>query len=390
VDTTADVVVVGAGIFGASIAFRLTEADIGRVVLVDGRGPAGGNSGRTFSQVRRHYSNELTIRMANRGFETFRDWSDEVGMGDPGYEPLGYLLLVPPEAAEACRTNVALGQRLGVDTRFVHPDEIAALEPLLRLDDVAGGAYEPSGGVIDVYRMILSWVAAGQARGLVSRFGTAVRSIDASEGRTTGVTLADDTTISAPVVVNAAGAWGPALVRPLGVEVPVTFERLDMAWLRQHVGRPQIRLCVTDTAGGLVMRPDRGPVALAVAYGPDAGVAEPDTDDGVLPGYERRLRAVLADRVPDYADATWVRGTSGVYDATPDWHPILGWAPGIEGLYLALGWSGHGLKLAPAVGEIVADVVQGRAPFVDPFPLRPQRFAEGDLMRLAYGPGARA
>ena len=389
-DATADVVVVGAGIFGASIAFRLAVADAGRIVLVDERGPAGGNSGRTFSQVRRHYSNELTIRMANRGFETFANWADEVGMGDSGYEPLGYLLLVPPEAVDACRANVDLGQRLGVDASFVLPDEIAGIEPLIALKGVAGGAYEPSGGVIDVHRMILSWVAAGQARGLMTRFGEGVRSIIVAEGQVTGVRLANGGAISAPVVVNAAGAWGPALVRPLGVEVPVSFERLDMAWLRQHAGRPQVRLCITDTAGGLVMRPDRGPIALAVAYAQDATVDLPETDGGVLPGYEASLRAVLAQRVPAYADAQWIRGTSGVYDATPDWHPILGWAPGVKGLYLALGWSGHGLKLAPAVGEIVADVVRGQMPFVDPAPLRLERFAEGDLMRLAYGPGARA
>ncbi len=387
---SADVVVVGAGIFGTSIAFQLVNRGAGSVVLVDRAGPAAGISGRTFGQVRRHYSNELTIRLANRGFEVLGAWTDEVGIGDPGYVATGYVLMVPEEQVAACRENVELGRRLGVDTRFVSPAEIADIEPLVSLDGVAGGAYEPDGGFVDVTKMILSWFAAGAARGLGSAFGEAVTGVQAEGGRVTGVRT-ERGVIQSPVIVNAAGAWGRDLVAPLGVELPITFTRVQMAVLRQPAHRPMIRTAVTDSAAGLVMRPDRGPLALAVVYEKELVLeerAEPDL--GVDAGYEARVRATLADRVPEYADATWAGGASGVYDVTPDWHPILGWAPGVEGLYLALGWSGHGLKLAPAIGEVVADEVLGRAPKIDVSALRFERFAEGRPMRLAYGPGARA
>ena len=387
---TADVVVVGAGVFGASIAFRLVERSAGKVILVDARGPAAGMSGRSFEQVRRHYSNEIAIRLANRGFETFERWDDEVGVGGCGYVRLGYLLLVPEDSVAACRSNVELGRACGVDTRFVEADAIPDIEPLVSLSGVAGGAFEPDGGVVDVPLMLMSWIVAGIGRGLEVRFGSPVVSIEAAGGRVVGIRL-PQAEISAPVVVNAAGGWGPGLTAGLGLHLPVTFHRIQMAWLRQPPGAPRLGVCVTDAAGGLVARPDRGPIALAVAYEPDLPAEDaPSLEAEVTPGYGRHLRSALRARLPAYEGASWERGVRGQYDATPDWHPLIGWAPGVEGLYLALGWSGHGLKLSPGVGEIVAEEVLGRTPFVDPSPLRPDRFERGAPMYLAYGPGARA
>lgn len=387
---TADVVVVGAGIFGTSIAFQLVRRGAGRVVLIDRHGPASGASGRSFEQVRRHYSNELTIRMADRGFEMFANWAGEVGVGDPGYVALGYLLLVDEASVDACRRNVDLGRRCGVDTRFVTPEEIAAIEPLISLEQVAGGAFEPDGGVIDVRRMILSWLVGAMLAGLVVGFDEPVLAITVDAGKVTGVRT-PRREIAAPVVVNAAGCWAAELVRPLGLDLPISFAKIQMAYLRQPAGRPMLRTLVTDSAGGLVVRPDRGPIALAVAYEPGRPLqGHPDDDAGVEPGYEPFLRSVLEARLPAYRDAEWLGGVAGPYDVTPDWHPILGPAPGIDGLYLAVGWSGHGLKLSPAVGEIVADALLGRTPAFDVEALGLERFERGEPMYLAYGPGARA
>jgi glycine/D-amino acid oxidase-like deaminating enzyme len=388
---TADVVVVGAGIFGSSIAFQLVSRGAGRVVLVDGRGPAAGMSGRSFEQVRRHYSNEVTIRLANRGFEVFEHWDEEVGVGSAGYVRLGYLLLVPEDAVPACRRNIELGLGCGVDTRFVAPEEIAAIEPLALLEGVAGGAFEPDGGVVDVPLMVLSWVAAATSLGLRTRFGSEVVEVSTSAGRVTGVRLADGVNVSCPVVVDAAGGWGAGLAATAGIHLPVALFRVPMAWLRQVPTAPTLGVCLTDTAGGLVMRPDRGRLALAVVYEPNARPEPtPSFASDVDQGYERRVRTAIDARVPAYANAAWERSVSGQYDVTPDWHPLIGWAPGVEGLYLALGWSGHGLKLSPAVGEVVADEVLGRPPSIDVSDLRPDRFDRNRPMHLAYGPGARA
>ena len=388
----ADIVVIGAGIMGASIAFQLARRSNRRVVVVDERPPVGGMSGRTFGQIRQHYSNALMVEMAIRGFEVLNDWEAEVGVGDPGYVRLGYLLLVVEAQVEACKRNVALGRSLGVDTRFASPAEIKALEPALVIEDLAGGAWEPSGGYIDVTRMVLSWLGAAQAAGAVLHSGLRVEGIATADGRVAGVDTAEGR-IEAPVVIAAAGAWTTDLLDPLGIEAPIERRRLDMAYLEQPPGRPQIRTCITDGNSNVVMRPDMGPYLLAVAY-PDE---MPEVADPTAPApaadearHRARLDKALAERLPDFVDAKVVRTVSGAYDVTPDYHPILGWAPGFEGLYLAAGFSGHGLKLSPAVGECVAAaVLEAESPF-DIRPLRPSRFADGEPMYLAYGPSARA
>jgi glycine/D-amino acid oxidase-like deaminating enzyme len=387
-DARADVVVVGAGVVGSSVAHALCAGGAGRVALVDPRGPAGGMSGRSFRQVRRHHTNDVIVRLAERGFALIDAWDEAVGVGDPGYVRLGYLLLVEDSEAEPCRRNVELGRRYGVETEFLSPDRIAEVEPLVRADGLAGAAYEPGGGVVDPVKMCLAWVAASLGRGLEPRFGDVVTGIDASAGRVTGVRTPAGP-IAAPVVVLATGPWAGPLLAPLGVDPELTLVPLDVATLRQPSGGPLLRTAVTDSSAGLVLRADRGPVFQAVAYQGERTVTTPDDVPGAH-DYERAVRAALRRRVPSVADAAWEGAVTGVYDATPDWHPLLGWSPDVEGLYLAIGWSGYGLKLAPAAGEVVAADVLGIPQIVDASELRPDRFALGRPLPLAYGPGARA
>ena len=388
----ADVVVVGAGIMGSSIAFQLARDSDRRVVVVDERRPVGGISGRTFGQIRQHYSNALLVEMAQYGLDTIQNWSQRVGYGDPGYARMGYMLLVVEEQIDACRRNVELGASLGVDTRLVGPDEIAAIEPLLETADLAGGAYEPDGGYIDVTRMVLSWLAGGQDHGLTAFHGLRVDSIDVVGERVVGVTTPEGW-IEAPVVVNATGAWAKDLLDPLGVDAPIVRRRLDVVTLEQETGKPRIRTCVTDGNSNVVLRPDMGAQMLAVAYPKEMPiVSDPlsSPSDKEHRAHMKRLQGAFKERLPDYVNAKVVDRFSGAYDVTPDFHPMLGWAPVLEGLYLAVGMSGHGLKLSPAIGAIVTADILGRKSLFNAYQLRTTRFAEDDLMVGAYGNNARA
>ncbi len=400
IPTEADVVVIGAGVTGASIGYQLTKHSEGRVVIVDARAPVGGISGRTFGQIRQHYSNELMVRIAQRGFHCIQNWDSEVGFGDPGYARFGYMLLVVEDQLDGLRYNIDLGRSLGVDTRFVVGSEITDVEPLVDADGLAGGAYEPEGGYIDVTKMVLSWLAAATAAGATVLAPVAVEGIMTSGGAVTGVSTAAGE-IRAPTVVAATGAWARDLLDPLGVEVPVERRRLDMAVLSQDAGARALGTCITDGNSNLVIRPDMGRHIVAVAYPSEMpAVVDPLADASVADhaAHDVRLKAAIAERLPSLTVASTVSTTSGAYDVSPDYHPILGWASDIapvDGLYLAVGLSGHGLKLSPALGEIVAaDVLNvdqvGDAPPIDASALRPARFAEGDLMHLSYGPTARA
>ena len=398
--TEVDVIVIGAGVSGASIGYQLARHSDRRVAVVDARPPVGGISGRTFGQIRQHYSNELMVRMALRGFHCIGNWAAEVGYGDPGYVRLGYMLIVTENQIDGLRRNVELGRRLGVDTRFVGPDEIAAIEPLVNAESLAGGAYEPDGGYIDVTKMVLSWLGAATAAGAEVLAPLAVEEICVSGGAVTGV-ITDRGEISAPVVVVATGAWARDLLDPLGVHVPIERRRLDMAMVEQQPESRSLHTFITDGNSNLVIRPDMGRRVLAVAYPPkmpevDDPLADAPPDDHK--DHSVRIRRAVAERLPAMEVARTVWTTSGAYDVTPDYHPILGWAneiADVTGLYLAVGFSGHGLKLSPSVGEIAASHVLGTeqvgsAPPLDTRPIRPSRFADGDLMHLTYGPSARA
>ena len=179
-------------------------------------------SGRTFGQIRQHYSNELMVELSIRGFDTLKNWNEQVGYGDPGYVQMGYMLLVAANQIESLKRNVKLGQRLGVDTRFVEPDEIKNIEPSLIVDGLTGGCYEPNGGYIDVTRMVLSWLGAAQAGGVKVMAPLSVSAIETYSGRVSGV-VTDHGNIQAPIVVNATGAWGSELLTDLDLQIPLSL-----------------------------------------------------------------------------------------------------------------------------------------------------------------------
>jgi sarcosine oxidase subunit beta len=383
------VVVTGAGLFGTSIAFQLARRGLD-VVLVERDAPAAGDSGLSFSMVRRHYSNESVARLAMRGVDVIQRWDEEVGVGDSGFVRTGYLLTADSERRGALEENVRRLVSWGLDTRVVEPDEIAELEPLMALDGIAAAAYEPDAGFADATKMALSWFAAAVKHGARPLLGQTVTGFLVDGDRVQGVET-DAGPVDADVVVNAGGGWGPALARTAGIDVPVTLRRLQVSVLRQPADRPQARVTFSDMVTNLVLRPDRASQALVVAYEPPTEYDDRDDCSRELdPAYEGWIRKALAERFPAYAGAEWLGGWAGAYDFTPDWNPLLGWAPGVDGLYLALGWSGHGFKLPAAVGEVVADQLEGRAPSIDVSELDPGRFARGETLRLAYGPGARA
>jgi glycine/D-amino acid oxidase-like deaminating enzyme len=387
---TAEIAIVGAGIMGLATAHALCRDRYRRVTLVDRGWPSSGDSGRSFSMVRRHYSNAVTARLAMAGTDTIAGWADEVGVADAGFVRCGYLLPVPERLEAACRDNVARLRAIGLRTSFLEPDEIGAVEPELALDGVAGAAYEPGGGFADAQKMCLGWFAAAASRGLDHRLGCTVRSLRVEAGRVTGVET-DRGFLATGTVVLATGAWTNDLLRPIGAAQPIELRRLQVAICRRGPGEPLPSAVCSDAVANVVVRPDRGRRFCAVAYaGEDELDRADDCDHGLSPGYAETVGRAVAARYPRLAGFEVERGFAGPYDVTPDWNPIIGPCPSVEGLYLAVGWSGHGFKLSPAVGEVVAAEVTGRTPPVDVSELRAERFAQGRLLRLAYGPGARA
>ena len=389
--TKADITIIGAGVMGASIAWQLSKRTDKSILVLDQYTPLGGMSGRSFGQIRLHYSNALMLQMAMRGYDYFANWDKFVGYGDSGYLPMGYMLIVVEKQLEALNRNIELAQSLGIETRFVDPKDIKAIEPCINTDGLVGGAWDPNGGFIDITRIVLAWLSASQEAGVKVATGVKVEGILTKGDTVTGLrTSAGE--VEASLVIDVTGSWGKELVKTLGIDVPVEPRRIDTMYLTQPPGGRQLGCCLTDGNSNIAIRPHMGREFLAGAYPPEMPVVSPivDSDAENDQAHLRRIHKSLSERLPDFVDATPVRSVSGSYDVTPDWHPILGWVPGIDGLYLATGFSGHGLKLAPSVGETVADQVLGREPDFDISPLRLGRFADNEPMFCAYGPGARA
>ncbi|MGN6380615.1 MAG: NAD(P)/FAD-dependent oxidoreductase [Gaiellales bacterium] len=385
-----DVVVIGGGLMGCATAHALLQRDAGRVCLIERRAPAAGDSGLSFGMVRRHYSNEVLIRLAVSGSRTIANWRDEVGVGSSGWVRTGYLMTVRPEEAEVCARQVELGRSLGVDNEFIAPGAIPDVEPLISLDGVGGAAHEPGGGVADPNAMILSWFSAAVAEGLEPMLGVRVTGIRTDGEGVIGVDT-DAGPVEAGAVVVATGCWSQPLLRTIGIDLPLELRRIQTGVLRLPPGTPGPSVTVSDGVSGVVVRPGMGREFWSVVYHDEQRPEHrDDCEPAISPGYDEAVRAGLAARWPSLAGAEWARGWAGAYDCTPDWHPLLGPAPGLEGLHLAVGWSGHGFKLAPAVGRVVADSVLGLEPEVDVSQLAPGRFEAGRAMPLAYGAGARA
>lgn len=387
----ADVIVVGAGLFGASVAYHLTKGGAGKVLLVDQGMPGSGDSGRTVGMVRHHYSNDVTARLAIRGARTIRDWSEVVGVADAGFVRSGFLLAVPEDRLAACTGNVRRLQRLGLNTRFVTAEEIAEIEPLISLEGVAGGAYEPDGGFANSHLMILGWITAAASLGMDARFGARVESLIVRRGRVAGVRTSCGV-VEADAVVVAAGAWARPLLAEVGWDPPIRLRRIEVSVWRVPAGGLIPQVVCSDGVSGLVVRPDRANEFLAVAYSPERPTdVLGDFDYSVSPKHDQQLAERFRRRFPALAHARPVRGWAGPYDFTPDWHPIVGALPGVEGAYVSVGNSGHGFKLAPAIGECLAAEILGTESPIDIGQLGADRL-DGDVstFALAYGPGARA
>ncbi len=379
--TTADIVVIGGGVMGCSILYNLAARGAKDLVLLERDTLGSGSTGKSQAICRMHYSNPVTTLMAWESMKIYRSFPEVVG-AESGYVTTGYLVVVGPQDRGAIEQNVAMQQGLGIDTRLVTPDDVAELAPMLSVQDAGGMAYEPQSGYADPHSVTSGY--ASRARELGSRvvLGSPVGSIETSGGRVTAV-VSDQERIETDSVVVAAGPWAKQVVSPLGIELPLDTVRHQLLIMRRPAGKIPHHPGVGDIAQEFSFRPDSVDLTLV---GGREDPADPDTyNQGVDLDMVEEYTTKLVHRMPAMAEAGFQDGWSGLFTITPDWHPILDRVEGISGLYCAVGFSGHGFKLAAMIGVSMAELVlEGQAKSVDIHPLRFSRFEEGDLMRSRY------
>lgn len=383
-----DIIIVGAGVAGASAAFHLSRLGAGDVLVLD-RGTVGaGMSSRSSALVRMHYTFRGEVELAVRSDRMFAQWPELTGR-PPVVRRTGFARIVLPGEESALAANVRMQRSCGAQAEVIDAAAFAGLAPGIRTDDLSQVAWEPEGGYGDGAIVAGDLLGAARDRGVRYQPNTPVSALQTTGGRITGV-ITGDGPLSAGTVLLAAGVWVPPLLRGAGVDLPIETELHQVALLSHPAGGGAPIACI-DSTTQTYFRPEAGGRMTLVGSftgprgaDPDQVLAAPDPatthPDGLA-----ELVGAAARRLPALADAGIARGVTGAYDMTPDCRPLLGEVPGLPGLVLAAGFSGTGFKISPAVGEAIAELITGSAKAgVNIEPFRPARFAEGEPIQAQH------
>ncbi len=375
----ADVVIVGGGVVGASIAYHLAARGCTDVLVVDRASPGAGSTGRATGGYRAQFATPVNVRLSLLAREKLHAFRDELGV-DSGYRPCGYLFVATSDAQLAALRAAQQVQRdAGLhDAHELDAQDVRALNPAVHGDDVVGGVFCATDGFIRPLQILYGYLAAARRLGARVHCGRTVRGLRRAGDRVIGIET-DAGPIEAGAVVNAAGAWAAQLVADVGVDLPVVpVQRQSAVSVPTSCLPPDMPMTIF-VEDGFHLRVRDGRVLLLRA-GPDARRHPGGActfDAAWLPGVLERARHRVPCVAPLPIDRTAC--VAGLYEMSPDGHAILGPAPGVDGLYLANGSSGHGVMHAPALGHLLAEqLLDGGARTVDARPLRPERFAEGD------------
>jgi sarcosine oxidase subunit beta len=372
---TAEVVIVGGGVTGVSIAFHLAARGVRRVVVLERKFLGAGGTGRSVGIIRQLYPTPETTEMVLASLKIFQRFGDIAG-GPSGYVGCGVLIGVAPEMRPALEKTLALQQSLGVRAELLAPEDIARIEPRINPAGLGGALYEPESGYADPAAVTAGYATAARRSGASIEQGVEVVGIRQVGGRVTGVVTASGEEIASPVVVNAAGLWSAGLAALAGMDLPIIVGRHPVFIVERppEFGRPH--MVYLNLAGGAYLRPETGGLTLTGSLTDDETRHPMDPELlGVEAGFDEAAEALARTTrsVPLLADARFARGYAGAFDITPDWMPILDQSP-LTGFFIAAGMSGHGFKLSPAVGAMMAALITGEMP-VSPAPFRLGRFA---------------
>jgi len=365
----AEVVVVGGGAVGTSIAFHLAESGTG-VCLLERDALSSGSTSRAAGGVRTQFSDPLNIAIGLRGVEAFTRFAERPGW-EIDFRQVGYLFLLDrPEDVERFGQSVALQNELGVPSRLVEVSEAGRLSPLAGLEGVLAATFCPLDGHASPEAVAQGYAAGARSHGAEVVTGCSATAVALDGGEVRGV-VTDRGTIETDTVVCAAGVWSPAFASTAGLELPVepVFREVVTTIPVEALPDP-IPLTVDFTTGFYFHR--EGPGLL---IGMSNRNQPPGFDAPTDPAWLEHVTEVAARRAPSFLDMGLAHGWKGYYEITPDHNALVGRAPELERFFYATGFSGHGFMQAPAVGEIMRDLILGREPFVDVSPLAAERFA---------------
>jgi sarcosine oxidase subunit beta len=371
-------VIVGGGLSGLSIARALTGRGVSDVLVLERHSLASGGTGKSSGVVRAHYGVPSITAMAWRSLPIFEELGDAVG-----FRQVGYTVIVGEENVEPLEANTAMHQGLGIDVDLISPDKLAALWPHMNVDDVVLASYEPRGGFADATQLALHFGQVARDKGAKVRQNTPVARILTEGDRVTGVELDGGEVIEADIVIVASGWWSSKLLVDLGIDFPIEAYRSELIIV--DAGEPLPNLPVVSDLVSLQYGRLEGSGQFLVGNSDHADFqkkfVDPDNYSNIAAEASiERYAEKLMHRFPGFPELSVTHTYAGVYDVPPDWNPVIAPVGGVDGLILCAGFTGHGFKISPAVGELVADLVlegDSTDPDIPASDFRLERFAEG-------------
>ena len=371
----ADVVIVGGGIIGASIAYHLATRGVRDVVVVEREELGGGSTTRNAGGVRLQFSTEINVRLSLRSLPRIERFADEMGV-DPHLRQVGYLFLITEERDVApFEESLAMWRRLGVPVERFDAAGVHQVFPELRVDDIRFATLCMRDGYCDPSSLLNGYVARAREKGAKFREHEAVTGITRVGDRVTGVRTAKGE-IACPTVVNAAGAWGAEVGQLAGVDLPIRPLRRQIFVTDPVPGLDRDFPLTVEFASSLYFHRESGGVLMGMADPTDGPGFDASVNWDFLPTLVERALY----RLPILERAKVKTGWAGFYEDTPDKHPIIGAVPELAGFLCAAGFSGHGIMHAPATGEAIAELIVDGRTSLDVTPLAYDRFRRGDLI----------
>ncbi len=379
--TTADAVVIGGGVIGCSIIYHLANLGITNTSLVEKDVLGSGSTGRSQAICRMHYSNPITSTLAWESLKTLTDFSEIVG-GRSGFIKTGYMVIVDQADRLGLEQNISMQQAIGIDCQLISREEAAEIAPMISTYDGELMAWEPQSGYADSYQVTASFANSAKMMGAEIILRNRVENIAPSTNDLYSV-ITTMGTIETPLIVVAAGPWSKQLLMSIGIDIPLTTVRHQVASIARPTDLIQTHPSVGDAIHNFSFRPEVGGLTL-VGFGEEDAMLD-QYNQGIDIASVNQIMPSLIRRMPNMEDAYFRGGWSGLFTITPDWHPILDKVPGYTGIYCAVGFSGHGFKLAPAVGQAMSElIVHGQSSQVDLSILGFNRFAVNELLTSSY------
>jgi len=373
--SSAEAVIIGGGVQGCSLAYNLAKRGCKNVVLVEQKFLAYGGTGRSGGGVRHQFGTEINCRLAIYNVKCFEYLQDELGYKESiEFEQGGYLWIAYTERQlEQLRKNVKLQNSLGIPSMLLSPTDIKELIPQINLDGIIGGSFCEKDGHINPFHVTLAYAEAAKRLGVEINTYTKVIGIKL-KGNTIDGVYTDKGFISTPIVVNCAGPWGKEIAKQIGIEIPLYSERHQIL-VTEPVERTlrSLILCLDD--GSYWKQTPHGNFMLGIGNPNEAKGFNMSSSWQFLEEASRKI----VKKMPILSNLRVIRQWAGLYDITPDSQAILG-PTKINGFYLNLGWSGHGLQFAPSIGRALSELILGEKPFIDISPFYIERFENGKLI----------